>query len=78
MNITQISLSWLPVTSDPEAVRTAAKLTQPGDETAKCLVHIYIDSCSGLQVPIFLMKLVHIAIYGRFCCTGTGTVLFVG
>jgi hypothetical protein len=45
----QISLSWLGVTSDPEAVRRAAKLTQPGDETAKCLVHVYIDSCSGLQ-----------------------------
>ncbi len=41
------------MTSDPEAVRRAARLTQPGDETAKCLVHVYIDSCSGLQAALW-------------------------
>jgi len=44
----QVSLSWLPVTSDPKVVRGNAK--QAGDsEHAQCILHVYIDSCTGLD-----------------------------
>ena len=45
----QVSLSWLKVTRDGERVRTAAK--SENHDHAKCLVHLYIDSCQGLINP---------------------------
>jgi Ca2+-dependent lipid-binding protein len=47
----QVSLSWLPVTPDSVVVKAAAKTVKPGAESAACLVHLYIDSCSGLTNP---------------------------
>jgi len=44
----QVTLSWLPVVDDSSAVKTAAKHAKPNDDSAKGLVHIYIDSCAGL------------------------------
>eukprot|EP00090_Calanus_glacialis_P017269 TRINITY_DN26933_c0_g1_i7.p1 TRINITY_DN26933_c0_g1~~TRINITY_DN26933_c0_g1_i7.p1 ORF type:complete len:1127 (+),score=330.64 TRINITY_DN26933_c0_g1_i7:171-3551(+) len=44
----QVTLSWLPVIDDSSTVKTAAKHAKPNDDSAKGLVHIYIDSCSGL------------------------------
>jgi len=47
----QVTLSWLPVTDDTNAVKTAAKNADVNDDSAKGLCHIYIDSCSGLFNP---------------------------
>eukprot|EP00092_Neocalanus_flemingeri_P021078 GFUD01022838.1.p1 GENE.GFUD01022838.1~~GFUD01022838.1.p1 ORF type:complete len:586 (+),score=158.29 GFUD01022838.1:255-1760(+) len=44
----QVDLSWLPVTADSSVVKAAAKNIINDDHSAKGLVHIYIDSCSGL------------------------------
>jgi len=44
----QVTLSWLPVIDDSSVVKTAAKHAKPNDDSAKGLVHIYIDACSGL------------------------------
>jgi len=44
----QVTLSWLPVIADSSAVKTAAKHAGVNDDSTKGLVHIYIDSCSGL------------------------------
>jgi len=46
----QISLSWLPVTDDYKVVSEAGK-NGDTDEHAKCILHIYIDSCQGLEDP---------------------------
>lgn len=45
----QLSLSWLPITRDPSVVKRAAKNVQPGNESAKALIHVYIDSVTGLM-----------------------------
>lgn len=47
----QVSLTWLPVTMDPEVVRESARQASPEDIDAKCLIHIFVDSCSGLGDP---------------------------
>jgi len=44
----QVTLSWLPVVDDSNTVKIAAKNAKPNDDSAKGLVHIYIDSCTGL------------------------------
>ena len=45
----QVSLSWLPVTTDPEVVKRAAKTTTGAEtEGARGIVHIYVDSVTGL------------------------------
>ena len=46
----QVSLSWLPTTRDAAVVKKRAKRATPGDDTAKCLIHVYVDSCSNLVV----------------------------
>jgi len=45
----QVSLSWIPITSDQSTVRELAQTED--DENAKCILHIYIDSVSGLDNP---------------------------
>jgi len=47
----QVTLTWLPVVSDVGLVKAAAKSANPDDSHAKGLVHIFIDSCSGLTNP---------------------------
>jgi len=44
----QVSLSWLPVTDDPKIVKAATKQAKDDDDSGKCLLHLYLDSCSGL------------------------------
>eukprot|EP00092_Neocalanus_flemingeri_P064404 GFUD01078159.1.p1 GENE.GFUD01078159.1~~GFUD01078159.1.p1 ORF type:complete len:1135 (-),score=294.37 GFUD01078159.1:524-3928(-) len=44
----QVTLSWLPVIADSSAVKAAAKNASHNDDSSKALVHVYIDSCSGL------------------------------
>jgi len=45
----QISLKWLPVTRNQSIVKEIAEASD--NENTKCIVHIYIDSCSGLDDP---------------------------
>jgi len=47
----QVSLSWLPVVTDPEVVKKIVRTSSGEDTNSNGLVHIYIDSCTGLTIP---------------------------
>jgi len=49
--VVQVSLSLLPVVTDPEIVKKVVATSSGEDANSNGLVHIYIDYCTGLTMP---------------------------